>query len=182
MLNITTLAETRRDEVRSALESADGQAHFVPQFGDCLATAVLELNSLELIPDALIRIQLRCVARQPLQMQPCRRPTGQVVLDRFPMVNRCPIPDHQELAANLPLELTQKGHDRWATVRLVLDVGEQSPVWRHGADDREVVVRERGTENRRLATRRIRARYEWKWVEAGFVDTDDRAAFGCGFA
>src|SRR5919197_5180539 len=154
-LDITTLPEAGGDELWSPLQPSNRQAQLLPQFGHRLAAAVLELDPLELIPGALVGIQLWGIPRQSLQMQPCRCPTSQVLLDRFPVVDRRPIPDHQQLAPDLTLQLTQKPHDGRSTKRLVLDVGEQPPVGCYRADDGEMVMRQRGPRDGRLPTGRI---------------------------
>src|SRR5215472_15682927 len=62
------------------------------------------------------------------------------------------------------------------------DLQEQPAGAGDAADHGEVVPRERGVENRRLATRRVRADDRRQLVEAGLVYPDDGAPFLLGFA
>jgi hypothetical protein len=97
-------------------------------------------------------------------------------------MDRCPIPDHEQLAWHLAEELAEKGDDRRAAERFLLHMGEELASGGDRADGREVVTAERRTQHRRLPARRICARHEWQQVEAGLIYEEDRAVFGLGFA
>jgi hypothetical protein len=67
-VNIAALAEATDEPLGGAAKAADGQAELPAQLVQVLAAAVLELDALEQIPDAFVRIEVRCVAGQPSQM------------------------------------------------------------------------------------------------------------------
>src|ERR671928_1458021 len=57
---------------------------------------VAELDALQVTPDALVRIQVRGVGRQWLDLQPVPADLGEQVLDRLAAVDRSAVPDHQQ--------------------------------------------------------------------------------------
>ncbi len=166
----------------SATEAADGEAELPAQFVQVLAAAVLQLDPLQQVPDALVGIQLGRVARQALQVQPLRRARGEELLDRLAVVDGRAVSDHEQLAADLAQELTEEGDDRWPAEGIWLDVGEEPPVRGEGADRSEVVARERRAQNGRLPPWSVRASQEGQQVEAGLVYEDDRSVLRLGFA
>jgi hypothetical protein len=66
-----------------------------------LPTLVAQFDALEVVPDALVRIELGGVSGQLLEMQAARRAPAQEVLHGLAAVDRRPIPDDQQLAAHL---------------------------------------------------------------------------------
>jgi hypothetical protein len=76
-----------------------------PQFSGDLrhipTTQVLEFAPLEQIPDPLLRIEIRSLARQALQVQAFGRASLEKLLADLRTVDGRPIPDHQQLARNL---------------------------------------------------------------------------------
>ena len=63
------IGERRRRSAWGTAETADGQPQRPPQFVEVLAAAVLELDPLEQIQDALVGIELGRVAGQMLQVE-----------------------------------------------------------------------------------------------------------------
>ena len=61
-------------------------------------TDIAQLHPLEVIPDALIGIEIRRIAGQLLQMQAFGRPALEKVLDLVSAVNGRAIPDEHDLA------------------------------------------------------------------------------------
>ncbi len=74
-----------------------GLAQLDPQLREALAAEVLQLHTLQVLPDSFVGIEIRSVARQLLQLQPRRRLTRQKVLDRPPAMNRRAVPDDEQL-------------------------------------------------------------------------------------
>src|SRR6266699_6102095 len=88
-----------------------GREDLLPQVLRRGAADVLELDILELVPDALVRIEIRRVARQGFELQALAQRRRQEILDRLAPMNRSPIPQHEQLAGDLLQELVQKPDD-----------------------------------------------------------------------
>src|SRR5262245_41186687 len=101
------------------LQAADRQAEFPAQLVEVAAAAVPQFPALEEIPDALVGVQLGRVAGQSLRTQPVSGAGGEEVLDGLTVMDRCTVPDHQQLPAHLPQELAEEGNDRRAAERLL---------------------------------------------------------------
>jgi hypothetical protein len=123
------------DDVALTAQALLGPTQFQAQFGQIGAAAVLELDALQVVPDALIRVQLGRIARQALQMQALGRPRRQEVLDRLPFVDGGPIPDDEHLAADLAQQHPQKADHRLGGVRLLLHLQKEAPVQGDATDD-----------------------------------------------
>lgn len=165
-----------------ALQSTDRTLHLPAQLVQVLAAAVLQFDPLQQIPDSLVGVELRRVAGQLFQVESPGRPSGEEVLHRLAPVNRRAVPDDQELPAHSAQELPEKGYDRRTPHCRLLDMGEQPARRGDGTDSREVVVRQRRTQDRRLATWRVRAGREGQQIEAGLVYEEDGTVLLARFA
>jgi hypothetical protein len=99
---VTRLPDTGLNDVALVAEPFFGAAQGQRQLSQVMAAEIAEFNALQVVPDALVRIQLRRVPRQLLQVQPSGGAVTQEVLDGLAAVNRRAIPDDQELAGDLP--------------------------------------------------------------------------------
>lgn len=147
-----------------------------------MTAAVLELLALEEIPDTLVGVQFRSVARQALAVQPLRRARGEEVLDRLTAMNRRTIPDDEQLAPHLPQELAEEGHDRRAAQRRLLDMGQAPPIRSDGTDGRAMVMGEWGAQHWRLPAWGVRPGDVGQQIEARLIYEQDGALLGDGFA
>lgn len=68
-----------------------------------LAADILEFDVLEVMPDAFIRVQVRSITRQALQMKTGGSTLGQVLLDNLAAMNRRTVPDNKQLPRYLLL-------------------------------------------------------------------------------
>ncbi len=98
---IATLGNAATEYVGLVAQPLDGEAPFQPPLGEIGAAQVAQFNVLELVPDALVRIQVRGLAGESLHLKPRRCPVGEEVLDRLGAVDRRPIPEHQQLALKM---------------------------------------------------------------------------------
>jgi len=137
------------------------------------AADIGQLDALEVVPDALIWVEIGRVAGQLLQLQALGRSRAQEVLDRLPMMNRGPIPDDEQLARNLAQHHAQKVDDRLPVIAILAHLQEQAPIQGDGADGREMVVGEWHMQDGGLSARRPRAQRQGQQIEARFVYPDD---------
>lgn len=121
---------------------------FLPELSEVPTAAILEFDALQSVPDALGWVQVRRIAGQPFEMQPCGRAGCQEVFDRLTFVDRSAIPDDEDFAADLAQQLAQKAHDSLVHIRLFLLLQEQTPVEGEPADDREMVAGEGHVQHR----------------------------------
>src|SRR5690242_21036419 len=73
------------------------------------ATQVPQLHVLELLPYALVRVQLRRVSRQPLQVDELRAAARQERLDLFAAVDGRAVPHRQQVAPDHPPHVPEEG-------------------------------------------------------------------------
>jgi hypothetical protein len=84
-------------------------AQFTPQLREMETAHIAQFDPFELLPEALIRVQLRGIGWQALQVEALRRAIGQEFLDHVAAVDRCPIPDDHHPTRHLPQEMFEKG-------------------------------------------------------------------------
>jgi len=85
-------------------QSFSGSQQFLVQVLKISATDIAQLDPLEIVPDAFIRIEVGSVAGKLLQMHAFGGPSRQKLLDLMPPVNGRAIPDEQDLAGQLAQE------------------------------------------------------------------------------
>lgn len=71
-----------------------GLAEFLAQVGEVLTTNVFQLHPFQVVPDSFIGIQLRSIAGEWLQVNPCRGTTSQLLFHRLAPVDGGAIPQH----------------------------------------------------------------------------------------
>lgn len=99
----------------------------------CVPPQTVSRAAFEVVPDLLRRIELRRIRRELFQVQP--RVGLAHRLDRWPPVNRAPVPEQDDGAAQMPQECAQKGGDlnSLEVARLEADVQAQMlALGRHG--------------------------------------------------
>lgn len=117
------------------------------------ATDIAQLDAREVIPDALIRIEVRGIAGQLLSMQPVRRSCLEEVLDLLAAMERRTIPAHEDFAPDLAQQHAQETDDPLRILGRLADLHEESSIQGDAADHREMIARELDTQNRRPAAR-----------------------------
>lgn len=176
------MAEAGGETVGLAAQATNGEVQLPAQLVEVATAAVLQLTALEQVPDAFVRIEFRSVGGQAFEVQPLSGALREELLHRLAAMDRRAIPNHEQLAAHLPQQLAEKADDRGSAKGLLLDVREEAPVRCEGADHGEVVMGERGAQDRRLADRRVGAGDEGQQVETRLVYEEDRAVLLMGFA
>jgi len=157
-------------------ETGRGEAEVASEMREVLAADIAQLDALEVVPDALVRIQVWSVAGELFQADAAGTAPGQEVFDRLAAMNGSAVPDHQQLAGDVAQEMLEEADDVWALVRVLLHQHEQTPLRCDAADDRQVVAAQREAEDRRLPAWGVGPDRTWEEVEARFVDPDDRPA------
>jgi hypothetical protein len=175
------MAYTAANDLSFVPQAADRQPELRAQVPQAVAAAVAQLDVLELLPDAFLRIEVGRIARQAIQPQPRRGPRGQEILDNLAAVNRRAVPDDQELARDLPQQVAQKADDAGTPEGDGLDHMEQPPFGSNATDDREMIAGQGNPQHRGVPTWSVGPHDTRQQIEPGFVYPDDRTAFGRGF-
>jgi hypothetical protein len=157
------------DEARFAPHPFHRVAQFTPQIWDREAAHIAQFDSLELLPEALIGIQLWGIGRQALQMEALRRPIGQKLPDRVAAVDRRAIPDEHHPARHLPQQVLKKCHHVVRVDGVVLAVEVELAFGRDGGDGRQMVAGTPLPQDRRLPPGGIGAHDTGQGIESGFI-------------
>jgi hypothetical protein len=73
-----------------------------------MAAQVLHLNVFQIMPNAFIRVQIRRIARQALQMDGLGRALTQKILNRLTVMGWQTIPEDEQFAVNKPQQSFKK--------------------------------------------------------------------------
>jgi len=148
----------------------------VAEFAERFRTQVREFVVLPVAPDVLHRIELGRVAGQHLQRDPAALGTN-VLLHDTTAVRGEPVPDDEELAAQMALQV----HEEFDDLRPFDRAREQPEVEtppRDARDRREQVPVEVILEDRRLPARRPGTAPVRSFGQSALVDEDDRFPLG----
>lgn len=145
--------------------------------GQVRATDVSEFNMFEIVPDALIGVEVWSIAWQTFEPDSLASALGEEGLDGLAAMDGSAIPDDQQLARNLLEQLLQKGDDSGAIKGFGLHGQVELTGRGDGADDRIVIIRELAAQNRRLPLWRPGAHDAGQQIEGGLINEKDRAPF-----
>jgi hypothetical protein len=100
--------EFKSSSLETALENAwlsphpfDGITPFTAEMRPIETTQIAPLHPFELWPDALVRVPLRGIGRQALQVPPRRRAVGQERLEQMAAVHGRAVPDTEQAVGDL---------------------------------------------------------------------------------
>lgn len=62
-------------------------------------------------PDSFLRVRLRGVARELLEVNPASSTGNEKLLDDFAPMDGCSIPDYEQLARDMAQEVAEEAHD-----------------------------------------------------------------------
>jgi len=117
---------------QSSTGSLYGVRPFLPKISHLEAGEVSELDSLELSPEALARIQRRGIGREALEVEPVGSPTGQELPDAMAGMNRRTVSNQHHASRDFP-----QSHPRarragyWGLQRIAW---HKQPTWRGWLD------------------------------------------------
>lgn len=175
------MANARFQDVPLAPQASDGAAELVLEFAQVVTAPVAQFDPLQVAPDALVGVHVWGIAGQGFEVEALSRAVAQEVLDDLAAVNRCAIPEDQELAREVAQQVPEEPYDIGTFEGASPDVEEQAPVRSECADGREVVTRERDGQDRGLPFGRVGADPGRQEVETRFIDPDNRPSFFPGF-
>src|SRR5574341_1884651 len=119
------MAETGMDEMRFVPETGDGLAKFEAKMSKVKTATVTQFNMLEIAPDPFIRVEVRGIAGQALQMDALGSTLSEEIADVGAAMSRQAIPDDQQLAGEMPQQMLEEAHEIGAFEGAFLGQGEQ---------------------------------------------------------
>ncbi len=134
---------------------------------------------LEIVPNPLIRVQLRRIAWKTFQVQARGGSLGQILLEQFAPMDCRSIPNDQQLASDLLLQLIEEGDDAPAIEGGFAHLKIQVACRGDGADDRQMIACQFVVQNGRLSFRCPGADYARQRVEAAFIQEEQSSPFLC---
>jgi len=120
--------DTSLDDVTFTTKPSDGQSELVSQLGEVGAAQVTQLHPLEIVPNALIWIEIGGIAGKGLDMYATRSAVGKELLDSFAFMDRSPVPDQKQLAGDMVQQVVKETDDILARVGSFLGMEEQFTV------------------------------------------------------
>jgi hypothetical protein len=148
------------------------------QMTDRQATHISELDSLQMRPQGLTRIQFRGIGGQALHVKPLRRPSCEKLLDGVTAVDRRAIPDDHHGAGHLAQQVFEKANHVVRIDRAVLAAEVQLALKRDRGKRRQMVAGPSLPQDRGLAHRGIRADHTGQGIETRFVYEKDALPLG----
>ena len=124
------------DDMPLGAETPRRQTQVIAEIMEVRTADIAQFDAFEIGPDAFIGIQVRCIAGQLLQTQPLGTAPREKLSDGPTAMNRRAVPDHQQLARDMPQQVAEKLHDIGTAVRVVLDVQQQAAAATRASPDR----------------------------------------------
>jgi len=145
------------------------------------AAQVPHLDPLEVLPHALVRVQVWRVGRQPLQVNGGRAAICQVALNGRAPMDRRAVPDDQQPVGHITPQVPQEEDALGPGQRVAPNERRQLPRGCDPAHRRQMVTCLEDPQDRRLTNGRVSADYAGQQVKARLVHQDDGAPFAPGF-
>lgn len=177
---VAALAHAALDDVALVAEASSREAEVTSEVWQALAADVAQLDVLEVVPDALVRVEVRGVAGELFELDASGAALGQEVLDRLATMDRGAVPEDQELAGDVAEQMLEEADDVRALVGVLLHMHQQPAVRGDAADDGQVVAAQRQAEDGGLTTWGVGPDGAGEEVEAGLVDPDDSSSLLVG--
>lgn len=133
----------------------------------------------ELSPHVFHWIELRCIGRQTLDFN-VPAGTGDVISDQLAPMNGGSIPEDQQLARDVPLQVFEKLHHLRSFDAAGMNLEEKAQE-HQPADDGKTLPIEGFLKQWRLAARRPGAHAGRSCAQAAFIDKDNQAALPLRF-
>ena len=170
---VTGLSNTALNHIKPVAQSCYGQSQLRAEFPDIRAAHIAQLYSLQVGPDALIRVKIRRISRQVFQTNPLGAPIGEKRLDWFPTMNGRAIPDYQERSRDMAQQMFKKADDVLCSISTFLRHQQQSAPHGDSTDGGHMIPAETHAQNGGLSLGSISSHQGRQEIEARFVYPDD---------
>ena len=95
------MSDTGSEDVGPATHAAERETEFPAEFVQVLAATVFEFDALEVIPDALVRVEVGSIGGQAFEVEPLRCTAAEEVFDGLSAMDGRAVPDHHEPTRDL---------------------------------------------------------------------------------
>ena len=127
----TCSSEEGSNQVRLLADASYGQMVLKVQFFQVQTNQVTHLNMFELLPESFVRIEIRCIGRQSLQMDSVCPVLRQELPDIRTSVDWRSVPNHHQPAGCLSQQMLQELYAVQTRQRGLTGQGVQFPLWRN---------------------------------------------------
>ena len=166
-----SLSIARGNDAPSAAHPAKGCGGFQAQFPSLGRDQVGYLMGFEMAPHVFGGIEFRRVGWQPLDLDTTPG-GGDIIPDQDAAVNRGAVPENEYLAADMPLEVSQKPDDLGAFNAARMNLEVKAPE-RQAANDREAFPIEGLLKDGRLPARSPSANPRGTGAQSAFIYKDN---------
>lgn len=163
------------EQIRSPTQPPDRQVEFDTEMIQIPTTQVAHLRMLQMLPHSFIRVEFGCISGESLQMNVLRPAANEKSLHFLRTVNHRTIPDHQQFAPEIPIQMSQKGDALNSAQRFSTLQGCQLPSRGHSTHHRQMLTIKQCRQNRCLTNRGISSDHSSKQIKRRFVYTDNDA-------
>ncbi len=177
---VAGLADAALNDLALVPEPASCSPQLTAEVRQVPTADVPQFDPFEVVPDAFIRVQIRGVAGQLLQVEALGGTVGQELLHRLPAMDGGAVPDHQQLAGEMAQQMAEEAHHILPPQRVLPEVQQECPVGGDATNGREMIVGERDTQDGRVTARCIGANAARQEVEARFIYPDDSPSVSLG--
>lgn len=139
------------------------------QLAQILAAGIFQAHAFQILPHALIRIQVRRIRRESLQLNPLICSLRQKGFDILAPVDRGSIPYDQQFAGDMLEQMLKKLHHVRAFEGFLPHLNIEPALFRNTTDDRKMVMAQFMAQNGRFLFGRIGAARERQQVKSGFI-------------
>ena len=146
-----------------------------------MTTHVAQLYPLEVIPDALVVVEIVCLAGKLFRVHPFGRPSLEKIFDPLPAMDRQAVPDHHQFAWNLAQEDPQEPYDGCGIIGGRTHLQKQSSIEGDATDGLEMIARQRHAHDGCLASWRPDTHGHRQEIKAGLIYPDDGGFVLLGF-
>ena len=146
--------------------------------GNVEAADIAQLDSFEVLPAPLARVELRSIGREALQLQTLGGAIGEEVPDDLTAMDWGAIPDEHHPAWHLAQQVLEKPNDVVRVDRAVLAMEVELALGRNGTDGREMVAGAPLPQDGRVAPRGIGPDDAGERIKAGFVYEEETLPLG----
>lgn len=159
------------DDGWSAPHAAQGGGGLEAQFPSLGYQQIGDFMDFEMTPHVFNRVEFRGVSREPFQDD---APLGgdDELFDQQTAMDRRPIPEDQNLAGDVPLQMPEKRHDLGAFDASFVHL-EVKPPQGQTANNGKAFPVEGLMQDGRLSARRPGANPRWAGAQPAFIDEDD---------
>jgi len=132
---ITCITDKSLDQFWPSLHAPFRPLNQRIHFRKVITGCIRQFSDFQIAPNPFGWIEVRCIPRQLLQVDPFRSTGRQIGFDFLGPMSRDAIPNDQQQTRDHTLQLPKKGDHFFASNRVVVNFQKQSALWGDGSDE-----------------------------------------------